>query len=265
MATIKLNNVSIATETAGVAALTVPSIKQTDAQNISGIKASHEMVMGKTFTLTGDLTINDNLVFANLTGGGDDITITDDGNGRTITTGSAGTLEAGELLGTVPAYTPPAGHVIKVNYHEIGNGTLTNSAFPSDNTIPQISEGAGLWSQVITPSASANYLLIQVNVKLNETSSLTNAMALALFVSDNTNALVVSQGMNERSAGGGPFNDFQSFINYRMPSWGATAKTLSLRSSGAQAYNFFDDYGGYSIANKYGNKITSSAIIWEIV
>jgi hypothetical protein len=105
MATIKLNNVSIATETAGAAALTVPSIQQTDAQNISGTKASHEMFMGKTFTLTGDLTVNDNLVFANLTGGGADITITDDGNGRTITTGSAGTLEGGEFLGTVPPPT----------------------------------------------------------------------------------------------------------------------------------------------------------------
>jgi hypothetical protein len=158
----------------------------------------------------------------------------------------------------------PAGHIIKVNYYTIESGTLTNSAFPMDNTIPQITEGAEVWSQSITPSSDANYLLIQAHVKLNETSSLTNDMALALFVSGTTDALVVSQGVNERSAGGGPFNDFPAYINYRMASWSG-AKTLSLRSSGAQAYNYFDQYGSYSSGSYYGGSITSSVIIWEIV
>ena len=160
MATIKLNNVSIATETAGAAALTVPSIQQTDAQNISGTKASHEMFMGKTFTLTGDLTVNDNLVFANLTGGGADITITDDGNGRTITTGSAGTLEAGEFLGTVP---PPT-----------DISTMTSGAITSGVTFP-----AGHVLQVVqetytghTTVASASYQdILTANITLISTSS----------------------------------------------------------------------------------------------
>lgn len=159
----------------------------------------------------------------------------------------------------------PSGHIIKVNYYTIGSGTLTNNSFPADNTIPQRTEGTEVWSQSITPSASANYLLIQAHVKLNETSSLTNEMALGLFISDSLDALVISQGVNERSSGGGPFNDFPAFINYRMASWGASAKTLSLRSSGAQAYNYFDQYGSYSSGSYYNGTITSSVIIWEIV
>lgn len=159
----------------------------------------------------------------------------------------------------------PAGHIIKMNYYTIGSGTLANASFPADNTIPQRTEGTEVWSQSITPSTNANYLLIQANVKLNETSSLTNEMALGLFISDSLDALVVSQGLNERSSGGGPFNDFPAFINYRMTSWGASAKTLSLRSSGAQAYNYFDQYGSYSSGSYYNGTITSSVIVWEIV
>ena len=47
---------------------TLTSIKQTDAQNLSGTYSSHEMIMGKTFTLTGDVTVNENLVLGNLSG-----------------------------------------------------------------------------------------------------------------------------------------------------------------------------------------------------
>jgi hypothetical protein len=172
MATIKLNNVSIATETAGAAALTVPSIQQTDAQNISGTKASHEMFMGKTFTLTGDLTVNDNLVFANLTGGGADITITDDGNGRTITTGSAGTLEAGEFLGTVPVPTNistmtsgaiasgvtfPAGHVLQTKSYHTSSILTVVCASNTHTDLPT-------FVIAITPSSTSSKILVMLNI-----------------------------------------------------------------------------------------------------
>ena len=64
----------------------IPSLKPASNQNLTGTYSDHEMIIGDQFTLTGDLTINDNLVLASLSGSGQDITITDDGNGRTITT-----------------------------------------------------------------------------------------------------------------------------------------------------------------------------------
>ena len=64
---------------------TIPSLKPKSNQNLTGTYADHEMIMGDKFTLTGDLTINDNLVLASLSGSGQDIIIEDDGNGRTIT------------------------------------------------------------------------------------------------------------------------------------------------------------------------------------
>lgn len=76
---------------AGTLAVTNPtsltSLKPVSNQNLTGTYSDHEMIIGDQFTLTGDLTINDNLVLASLSGSGQDITITDDGNGRTITTG----------------------------------------------------------------------------------------------------------------------------------------------------------------------------------
>jgi len=75
---------------AGTLAVTNPStltsLKPVSNQNLTGTYSDHEMIIGDQFTLTGDLTINDNLVLASLSGSGQDITITDDGNGRTITT-----------------------------------------------------------------------------------------------------------------------------------------------------------------------------------
>ena len=129
-------------------ASTLTSIKQTDAQNLSGTYSTHELIMGKTFTATGDLTVNANLALVNMSGSGDDVTIQDDGTATTIT--GTGTLEAGEMLtkekfdltnmtgvlgsavtggsgltalGTVTAgnlsntaIVYPAGHVIQVKY-----------------------------------------------------------------------------------------------------------------------------------------------------
>ena len=71
------------------------SIKQTDAQNLTGTYSSHEMILGKTFTLTGDVTINENIVLINISGQGTDIIIQDDGTARTInSTGGTGIIEA---------------------------------------------------------------------------------------------------------------------------------------------------------------------------
>ncbi len=101
------NNPTIAGNLTVSGTSTLSSIKQTDAQNLTGTYSNHEMVMGKTFTLTGDITVNDNLILGNLSGAGNDITIVDDGSGRTIT--GVGTLEVGDILGTVPQRTSITG------------------------------------------------------------------------------------------------------------------------------------------------------------
>ena len=90
------NNPTIAGNLTVAGKSTLPSMVQTDAQNLSGTYSTHEIIMGKTFTATGDLTVNTNLVLVNMSGTGDDVTIQDDGTATTIT--GTGTLEAGEML-----------------------------------------------------------------------------------------------------------------------------------------------------------------------
>lgn len=162
--------------------------------------------------------------------------------------------------------TFPAGHTIRQNFYSIGEGTLSNNSFPSDDTTPQRSEGTEVWSQAYTPTAAATDIFIRANVKLGETASLSNAMALGLFLSSQDDVLVVAQGNEESDNGGGSYivNYLHAFIDYKMSSWGATERTFSLRSSGAQAYNYFEDHSTYSFGTRYNGKITSSVIITEV-
>ena len=160
----------------------------------------------------------------------------------------------------------PTGHTIRQSFYSIGEGTLANNAFGGDDTTPQIGEGTEVWSQAYTPTAAATDIFIRANVKLGETSSLSNAAALGLFLSSQDDVLVVAQGNEESDNGGGSYivNYLHAFIDYKMSSWGATERTFSLRSSGAQAYNYFDDHSAYARGDRYNGKITSSVIITEV-
>ena len=282
MATIKLNNVSIATETAGAAALTVPSIQQTDAQNISGTKASHEMFMGKTFTLTGDLTVNDNLVFANLTGGGADITITDDGNGRTITTGSAGTLEGGEFLGTVPPPTDistmtsgaiasgitgsPALNLSNATYQVggvlqivFGSAIVSSGSSATTGTMggaitnprPTHNQGITAGTQSFTPRLATSKIIVQTNnIFVCESSNVSDHSHL--FLQDNTASTVLSHFSMYAciNDGGGSEHGGVLNLNHAFDSWGTSTRTLEFRighdGGGANAFKWNPYYASGS-------------------
>ena len=78
---------------------TILSITQTDAQNLTGTYSAHEMIIGNTFTLTGDVTVNENIVLANFTKPGTDVTVQPDATERTInSTSGTGVLEGGSLM-----------------------------------------------------------------------------------------------------------------------------------------------------------------------
>ena len=82
-----------------LANLALQSITQTDARDLTGTYSTHEMIVGNTFTLTGNVTINENIVLANFTKSVTDITVQPDATERTITsTGGTGVLEGGSLM-----------------------------------------------------------------------------------------------------------------------------------------------------------------------
>ena len=139
---------------------TLTSIKQTDAQNLSGTYSSHEMIMGKTFTLTGDVTVNENLVLGNLSGTGNDIIIQDDGTARTITSsGGTGILEVGELLvgkPLIPSTDLPAGTVIQVvSFLTNDRGSVTTQLQQDTALNPSI-------EKTIIPKGTGSSFLIKI-------------------------------------------------------------------------------------------------------
>ena len=148
----------------------------------------------------------------------------------------ASSVTAGTLFGNGAGLTNAGGgSLLKKTAYTINRQAMTHATFPADDTIPQIDEGTQFFSQAYTPSTANCDLVITASCRVGETSNVADRMAIALYVNDSTDALrVVSGRSNPRSS-----IHCQNFvIVHKMPSWGASAKTLSLRSSGGNAINY---------------------------
>jgi len=127
----------------------IPSLKPKSNQNLTGTYADHEMIMGDKFTLTGDLTINDNLVLASLSGSGQDIIIEDDGNGRTITT-------AGKVISCTTTNTDATVTTADTSDLRAGTG-VTGTGVPAGATIASVTNATTFeLSAAATASGTVN-------------------------------------------------------------------------------------------------------------
>ena len=138
---------------AGTLAVSNPSsltsLKPVSNQNLTGTYADHEMIMGDKFTLTGNLTINDNLVLASLSGSGQDIIIEDDGNGRTITT-------AGKVISCTTTNTDATVTTADTSDLRAGTG-VTGTGIPSGATIASVTNATTFeLSAAATASGTVN-------------------------------------------------------------------------------------------------------------
>ena len=74
--------------------------------------------------------------------------------------------------------------------------------------------------------------------------------AIALYVNDSTDALRVVSGLTN---GQGSVNGDNFTLIHKMPSWGASAKTFSLRAHGGDTINYFcGTYNGVQSSQKMG-------------
>ena len=121
----------------------------------------------------------------------------------------------------------PAGTMIKTSVYNIGKGTNSNAAFPTDNTIPQRTEGGEIFSQAYTPSTANCTLLIRTSVYLAESSNVADDMGLGLFISDSDDCLQANSSM--WGAYNAPYGHDVGLrmIEHSMASWGTSAKTFS--------------------------------------
>ena len=146
-----------------------------------------------------------------------------------------------------------AGKLLRKTAYTITRQQITPVQFPQDNTIPQISEGTQFFSQAYTPSTANCDLVITANCSVREYNNVANQCAMALFVNDSTDALRVVSGY---SSGGSPVHGNNFTLVHKMPSWGVSAKTLSLRASEGNAIN----YAAWGYANAWFGAATHASL-----
>ena len=146
----------------------------------------------------------------------------------------------------------PAG-LLRKSAYTITRQSITHATFPDDDTIPQITEGTEFFSQAYTPSTANCDLIITATCRVSESSNVGSQMAMALYVNDSTDALRVISG---RTEGIGNIHGDNFTLVHKMPSWGASAKTFSLRAHEANAIN----YAAYGYAQQWWGATTHASL-----
>ena len=172
------------------------------------------------------------------------ITVTGIATVGNVSVGSS--VTAATLFGNGAGITGiTAGKLLKKTFYTIPRQSTSFASFPNDDTAPQITEGVEFFSQAYTPSTANCDLFIFCTAGIRETQNIADDVGMALFISDNTSALkVVTEYCSAGTVHGAILT-----IAHKMPSWGVSAKTFSLRMHKADSVN----YGAFGYAQqKYG-------------
>ena len=172
----------------------------------------------------------------------------------------ASSVTAGTLFGNGAGLTGvSAGKLIRKSAYTISRQSISPSSFPLDDTIPQIDEGTQFFSQAYTPSTANCELYIYCSAMIRERTNVADTVGMGLFISDSTDALRVA---TELMAGAG--HGALIYLHHKMPSWGASAKTFSLRCHAANSINYQALYGGMP-SEKFSQAASESLFIIEEV
>jgi len=147
-----------------------------------------------------------------------------------------------------------SGNVVQVVNFQTGAVATGTTVIPTDNTIPQITEGDQYMTLAITPTNSSNKLFIEVIWQ--GTYSRADYSCLALFVGATADALAATLIIQTTAS-----FDFQNTLNHYMVAGVTTALTFSVRvggnGSGTHTFN------GRAGAAKMGGVMASSITITE--
>ena len=173
---------------------------------------------------------------------------------------TASSVTAGTFHGNGAGLTNvTAGLLLRKTAYDITRQSIGHASFPLDDTIPQISEGTQFFSQAYTPSTANCDLYIYCSAGIRERTNVADDVGMALFISDQTDALRVVTGFMQGYGHGEHLH-----LYHKMPSWGVSAKTFSLRSHKANSVNFQALYGGYP-SEKFSAAASGTLFIIEEV
>jgi hypothetical protein len=177
------------------------------------------------------------------------------------TIGSAGLASSSVTTAKIAAsavdYTKvAAGFVVQVvgtNFSAVATGT---TLIPSDDTIPQITEGTEFMTQAITPKSATNILVIDATLFISN-SLTTPTLTAALFQDATANALAASSNLAAPIATG----TVSIRVRHVMTAGTTLATTFRIRegADGAST-NTFNGQGG---VRRYGGITLSSITITE--
>jgi len=245
------------------------SLQQLTNRNLTGTYSSHELFIADGFTLTGNITVNEDIVLTKLSDDGTSITLTTDGNSQTIT--GSGSLEASTIAqtpvtsvtgmtGTVGnSVTFPAGHIIKTVYSTRASEQSVTSGGGSTNTAYSIANNPTFLSKTVTPTAASSSFLIQFNSRFINKMGATGWNNFGeWYLTDGTNRIAVGRaGMDQQAATVGAFNDWDNATLLAIHEPNTTSNvTYSVKF-------YTDQYYSKTFTLGYGNS-PSFLIIQEI-
>ena len=181
-------------------AVTLNDINFTDVptnMDITGTIDKHTMRLADGVTVTGDVTISDDLVLAKISDDGDAITMTNDGSSRTIT--GSGSIEASTLAAT-PQYESLTGMT------GVLDSTVTNNAGVASGVIGSAVTGnpalnlanatfpAGMPIQVVTNNEAFGGASLTLNGLTNATDSDANGFEITGVTAGNKLVAFVAGG-----------------------------------------------------------------------
>ena len=173
----------------------------------------------------------------------------------------ASSVTAGTFFGNGAGLTGvSAGTLLKKTAYTIARQSIGSASFGMDDSIPQRSEGIEFFSQAYSPTNTSNCdLYIYCSAMVRERTNVADDVGMGLFISDQDDALRVVTGFMVGYGHGELLN-----LYHKMPSWGVSAKTFSLRCHKANSINYQSLYGGYP-SEKFSQAASETLFIIEEV
>jgi hypothetical protein len=184
--------------------------------------------------------------------------LTWDASGRAtaVAPGAAGTVITSNGPGAGASFQPIiANPVQSVRVESVGHSTLSGTAIPYDDTIPQVTEGNLLFTSAFTPTSTDNLLEFHINVSVYVNSGA--QVAISLHKDGAANAVAVEP----QSVAGGIIQTIN--VRFLLPATTTSEETWTVRIGTGAAHTMY--VNGNNAGRRYGGLVKSYFEIREVL
>lgn len=174
-------------------------------------------------------------------------------NGQYVVADSTQTFGLKYQTLTLTSADLPSGTIIKVVNDQDGAVLTGTTTIPSDDTIPQNTEGDEILSVSLTPASASNYLQGIVTVFGNPSAG--GRFAVAVFQDSTADA--VAAGYADTPSG----STEVCCVSFRITAGTTSSTTLSVRAGGTAGTLTINGEAG---ARKLGGVMISSIVVFEV-